>query len=174
MAQAQMPEATEPLGMRRRGFIAWSWVDRLLWATRSIWVSTTRPDGRPHTVPVWYTWDGRTLYFATHESAQKARNLRREPRVVLHAGDGDDVIILEGQTEVVTDDAEVRQVDATRAAKYVDPRTGTRDTILAEGTILYRVRVQHVMAWMYGDMAGRTDWWLDAAPTEESHAAHWA
>lgn len=171
MAHAQVTETIEPSGMRRRGFIPWSWVDRRLWAARSIWASTARPDARPHAVPVWYTWDGRTLYFATHESAQKARNLRHDLWVVLHAGDGDDVIILEGRAEVVTDDPEARRVDAMRAETYVEPRTGARDTILTEGTILYRVRVQHVMAWMYGDMAGRTDWWLDAAPAGESHAA---
>jgi hypothetical protein len=48
-------------------------------------------------VPVWFTWDGRTLYFATHESSQKARNLERQAWLVIHAGDGDDVIILEVQ-----------------------------------------------------------------------------
>jgi len=29
------------------------------------------------------------------------------------------------------------------------------------GTILYRVSVQHVMAWMYGNIGTRTDWWFD-------------
>jgi uncharacterized protein YuzE len=53
--------------------------------------------------------------------------------------------------------AELKQVDAARGEKYVDPGSGARDTILLDGTILYRVRVQHVMAWMYGNMAVRTD-----------------
>ncbi|HEV2460084.1 MAG TPA: pyridoxamine 5'-phosphate oxidase family protein [Ktedonobacterales bacterium] len=149
---------SEPAPTRQRGFIPWSWVDRQLRAIRSIWVSTTRPDGRPHAVPVWLTWDGRALYFATGERAQKARNLQHEPWVVIHAGDGDDVIILEGSAEAVTDDLELRQVDAARAEKYVSQRTGARDTILTPGTIVYRVAVGRVMAWQYGNMAGRTDW----------------
>ena len=140
------------------GHIPWSWVDQHLRALRSIWVGTTRPGGRPHAVPVWFTWDGRTLYFATHESSQKARNLERQAWVVIHAGDGDDVIILEGVAEIVTDAVEFKQVDAARGEKYVDPGSGAQDTILLEGTILYRVRVHHVMAWMYGNMAVRTDW----------------
>jgi hypothetical protein len=81
--------------------------------------------------------------------------------VVIHAGDGDDVVILEGVAEIVTDAAEFKQVDAARGEKYVDPGSGARDTILLEGTILYRVRVQHAMAWMYGNMAVRTDWWFN-------------
>jgi hypothetical protein len=120
-------------------------------------------------MPVWFTWDGRTLYFATHESSQKARNLEHRKWVVIHAGDGDDVIILEGPTEVVTDDEELGRVDAARGDKYVDPGSGAVDTIRGEGTILYRVPAWHAMAWMYGTMADRTDWWFDGEElTQES------
>jgi PPOX class probable F420-dependent enzyme len=143
------------------GFIPWNKVDLPLRATRSIWVATTRPDGRPHAVPVWYTWDGHTLYFGTGERAQKARNLAQQPWVVVHLGDGDDVVTLEGPVEVVTDDVELHQIDAARAEKYVDPNTGARDTILTPGTIMYRLRVRHVMDWVYGDMSTRTDWHFD-------------
>jgi PPOX class probable F420-dependent enzyme len=142
-----------------KGHIPWGRVDAQLRALRSIWVSTTRPDGRPHAMPVWFTWDGHTLYFATHASSQKATNLRHQPEVIIHAGDGDDVIILEGEAVLVIDEAEVRRVDEDRGAKYVDPPSGARDTILVEGTMLYRVIPRHVMTWMYGDLRGRTDWW---------------
>jgi pyridoxine/pyridoxamine 5'-phosphate oxidase len=128
---------------------------------RSIWVGTARSDGRPHAVPVWFTWDGRTLYFATHESAQKARNLEHESWVVVHGGHGDDAIILEGPAEVVTDQAEFAQVDRARGEKYIDPGSGARDTIEGEGTILYRLSRWHAMVWIYGDMGFRTDWWCD-------------
>jgi PPOX class probable F420-dependent enzyme len=165
--QQQERQGAEPPEARRRGFIPWGWVDRQLRATRSLWVSTTRPDGRPHAAPVWFTWDGRTLHFATHERAQKARNLAHVPWVVVHLGDGDDTIILEGPVEVVTDDAELRRVDAARAEKYVDPKSGARDTILVAGTVVYRLPMQHAMAWMYGDMAGRTDWWFGTAAQPE-------
>jgi len=26
-----------------------------------VWLSTTRPDGRPHIVPVWFSWDGEVV-----------------------------------------------------------------------------------------------------------------
>jgi PPOX class probable F420-dependent enzyme len=159
--------AGEPPGARKSGFIPWGWVDRQLHAARSIWVATTRPGGRPHAVPVWYTWDGRTLYFGTGDRAQKARNLGQQPWVVVHLGDGDEVVILEGPVEVVADDAELYRIDSARAEKYVEPRTGARDTILVPGTIMYRLRLIHVMAWEYGDMSSRTDWWLDESPTAE-------
>ena len=74
------------------GFIPWRKVDLLLRSQRTIWISTTRPDGRPHAVPVWYWWDGQAVYFATPRQSQKAKNLAQQPWVIVHAGDGDDVI----------------------------------------------------------------------------------
>jgi len=143
---------------RTRGFIPWSKVDHFLLAFRSIWVSTTRPDGRPHAVPVWYIWDGRNLYFISERSLQKSRNLVRQPWIVIHSGDGDDVIILEGLVEIVTDRAELEKVDAAYRAKYVDPGSGAQATIFEPQVDLYRVNVKHVMAWEYGTVANRTDW----------------
>lgn len=145
------------------GHISWGWVDRNLRALRSIWLSTTRPDGRPHATPVWFTWDGSTLYFATHDSSQKAKNLAREPWVIIHAGDGDDVIILEGKAELVTAQAELDRVDRERGEKYVDPGSGSRDTIRGAGAVVFRLAQWHAMAWMYGNMGDRTDWWFDGA-----------
>lgn len=143
---------------RTRGFIPWSKIDHFLHAFRSIWISTTRPDGRPHVVPVWYIWDGHYLYFISERNLQKARNLARQPWIVVHAGDGDDVIILEGPVEIVTDRAELEKVDAAYRAKYVDPGSGAQATIFEPQVDLYRVNVEHVMAWEYGTVANRTDW----------------
>ena len=108
------------------GHIPWRVVDLTLSATRSIWVATTRPDGRPHAMPVWFTWEGHDVCFITQRSTQKARNLATQSWVVVHAGDGDDAIILEGRVEIVVD----RRGDlaAIGAAVALEPRTdGRRD-----------------------------------------------
>jgi PPOX class probable F420-dependent enzyme len=143
---------------RQRGHIPWTKIDHCLHAFRSIWVSTTRPDGRPHAVPVWYIWDGRYLYFISGRRLQKSKNLARQPWIVVHAGDGDDVIILEGTTEIVTDGSELERVDAAYRAKYVDPGSGAQATIFEPEADLYRVDVSRIMAWEYGTVANRTDW----------------
>ncbi|GAC1348608.1 MAG: hypothetical protein NVSMB27_17020 [Ktedonobacteraceae bacterium] len=140
------------------GFIPWSKVDLPLKAHRSIWVSTTRPDGRPHAMPVWYIWDGTSIYFITRCDMQKAKNLARQPGIVVHLGDGDDVIILEGQVTIVTDQEELQRIDSAYQNKYVDPHSGARDTIFHEGTDLYRVQVKRIMTWEYGTVSTRTDW----------------
>lgn len=143
---------------KTRGHIPWTKIESWLHAFRSIWVSTTRPDGRPHAVPVWYIWDGRYLYFISDRRLQKAKNLARQPGIVVHAGDGDDVIILEGAAEIVTNRSELERVDEAYRSKYVDPGSGAQATIFEPQADLYRVHVKRIMAWEYGAIAHRTDW----------------
>ncbi len=145
---------------RVRGFIPWNKVDTWLRGFRSIWVSTTRPDGRPHSVPVWYLWDGEHIYFASSKSTQKARNLEKQSAIVVHAGDGDDAIILEGTIVVVTDPNKWMQINNAYMEKYVDPHSGAKATI-ADTDNLYRVDVKRIMSWEYGVVAIRTDWRRD-------------
>ena len=55
------------------GHIPWQQIDLHLRAQRTIWIGTTRPNGRPHSIPVWFCWDGANLYFVTKRSTQKRR-----------------------------------------------------------------------------------------------------
>ncbi len=96
--------------------------------------------------------------------------MRHKLWVVIHAGDGDDVIILERPAEVVTDDAKLHVVHTARAEKYVSRCTGARDTILTPATAVFRVAVRRVMAWESGNMASRAVWLFDHAPEGASGA----
>ena len=145
---------------RTRGHIPWSTVDRRLRALREIWVATAGPDG-PDAVPVWFWWDGEAVYFTTKAGSRKGRNLARQPNVVLHNGDGADPIILKGRAEIVESDAELGRVDAAYAERYVDPHSGARATIFAEGDWCLRVRPRLVLAWSYATVGTRTHWELE-------------
>jgi PPOX class probable F420-dependent enzyme len=50
------------------------------------WLSSVRPDGRPHLVAVWFHWDGERVVAFSKPHAKKVENLRREPRVMLAVG----------------------------------------------------------------------------------------
>jgi PPOX class probable F420-dependent enzyme len=128
---------------------------------REIWVATAAPDGRPDAVPVWFWWDGEAVFFTTKADSRKARNLARQPAVVVHNGDGTDPIIVKGDAEVVTDPTELERVDRGYLQKYVDPGSGARATIFVEGDNVYRVRPRLVMAWAYATCSNRTDWRFD-------------
>lgn len=140
------------------GHIPLGTVESWLGASRSIWLATTRPDGRAHAAPVWFVWDGRRIYFATPATTQKQRNLAHAPWAVAHLGDGDDTLILEGAVARVTDPAEIAEVDVSFRRKYVDPHSGaTAGYPETDLHVPYRIDVERIMVWEYGVVATRTD-----------------
>jgi Pyridoxamine 5'-phosphate oxidase len=148
---------------RIRGFIPWSKVDARLLAAREIWVATASADGRADAVPVWFWWDGTSVYFTTKANSRKARNIAGQPSVTLHNGDGADPIILKGDAVAVTDEEELDRVDDAYSAKYVDPGSGARATIFVDGDVVFRVCPRIVTTWEYATCSNRTDWRFDAA-----------
>jgi nitroimidazol reductase NimA-like FMN-containing flavoprotein (pyridoxamine 5'-phosphate oxidase superfamily) len=143
---------------RTRGHIPWSNVDRRLHSLREIWVATASPLGRPDATPVWFWWDGESVYFTCAAVAHKARNIAQTPDVVLINGDGADPIIFKGTAERVTDRVELERVDRGYAEKYVAPTSGERATVFVADDHVYRVRPRLVSAWSYATAATRTDW----------------
>jgi len=85
-----------------------------------IWLSTVRPDGRPHLVPVWFLWDGATFLIFSQPNDQKLRNLRRSPNVVLALetrDQGNEVVLIEGQAAML-DDSTLKTTMPEYAEKY--------------------------------------------------------
>jgi PPOX class probable F420-dependent enzyme len=79
-------------------------IDRMLRSEPVVWMSTVRPDGVPHLIPIWFSWDGEAILVASKPSAQKVRNLRANPVVMLALGQPDedfDVGLLEGKAELL-------------------------------------------------------------------------
>ena len=144
---------------RVRGHMPWEATELRLRVGRSSIIATTRPSGRPHAMPIWFCWLDRHLYFITARSTQKARNLVRQPWAVVHVGDGDEVLMVEGSTHRVTDETELARLDEAYRAKYVDPVTGATASIFDNPQDdLYRLEPSRVVTWMYGTVAGWTEW----------------
>src|SRR3712207_420428 len=78
--------------------------ERRLRSEPIIWMSTVRPNGRPHLIPVWFLWDGATILIFSQPENQKIRNLRASPHIVVAleaADEGEDIVILEGTAELL-------------------------------------------------------------------------
>jgi len=73
-------------------------------AERSWWVATTRPDGRPHVMPVWGLYLDDRLIFSTDPKSVKANNLAANTAIAVHLESGDLVAIVEGHAKVLTAD----------------------------------------------------------------------
>ena len=70
----------------------------------TVWLSSMRPDGRPHVVPAWFTWDGAVFDLFSKPHAQKVRNVREHPAVMLAIGQPSvewDVELVEGTASVL-------------------------------------------------------------------------
>ena len=87
--------------------VSWAQTRQVLEDAQLFWVTTVRPDGRPHATPLVAVWLDGALHFATGETEQKAHNLAANPNVLLSTGDngwtrGLDVVV-EGRAVRVTD-----------------------------------------------------------------------
>lgn len=87
-----------------------------------VWLSTVRPDGGPHLVPIWFWWDGEAVLVFSKPAAQKVRNLRAHPSVMLALGDAEDdfdVGLLRGRAELL-DRATSEVLPMAHLDKYAD------------------------------------------------------
>jgi PPOX class probable F420-dependent enzyme len=100
-------------------------IDRRLREATVAWLSTVRPDGGPHLVPVWFLWDNETILIFSMPKNQKLRNLRQNNRVVLGipSGGGASNIVVEGQAELLGAGVATTTLPAY-AAKYGNLITG--------------------------------------------------
>lgn len=136
------------------GMLPWSSVEERLASARNYWVASVRPDGLPHAAPVWGIWLEGAFYFATDRLSRKGRNLTRKPGIAVHLESGDDVVMLEGSAEAVTDRDVLEHFADTYDAKYQfrpDPDS--------TGNVVYALRPRVIFAWIEKDFPRTATRW---------------
>jgi nitroimidazol reductase NimA-like FMN-containing flavoprotein (pyridoxamine 5'-phosphate oxidase superfamily) len=136
-------------------FLPFTHAEERLAKSRNYWICTTRPDGRPHSIPVWGFWLDGGLYFGTARSTRKARNLAHNPAISVHLESGDDVVILEGSAAEVdlTDKGTLQKLDAASRVKYKMP------LMVMPESVVYCVRPRAVLAWTESDFPNNATRW---------------
>jgi len=87
------------------------------------WLSTVRPDGRPHVTPLIAVWLDDAVYFCTGADERKAKNLAENAHCILTTGrnsmheDGLDVVV-EGDAVRVVNHAKLQCIADVYEAKY--------------------------------------------------------
>lgn len=110
-----------------KGLLPWKWATGRLIKNRNYWLSTSRPEGRPHVMPVWGVWLDNIFYFSTSSKSRKARNLKANPSCVLTTDNAQEAVIVEGRARKVSNIQEVKRVDRAYYRKYkwhADPDDG--------------------------------------------------
>jgi len=141
-AKVGLPKVPALYGLKpRKEYLPWSHVEKRLEESRNYWICTARPDGRPHSIPVWGFFLEGAVYFGTARTTRKARNLAKNPAVSVHLESGDDVVIVEGNAVEVSDKATFAKIDAASKKKYKMP------LLLMPESVVYCVRPRVALAW---------------------------
>lgn len=102
-----LPESVE-------GLLRWEQVEGRLVAAKHYWLTSVRPDGRPHSVPRWGVWlDGRFWYDGA-PTTRHTRNVEWNPAVTLTLESGSQAVIVEGESHATSADP---QTVGTRLAE---------------------------------------------------------
>jgi hypothetical protein len=136
----------------------------------TFWISTVRPDGRPHVTPLIAVWHDEAIWFTTGPEERKARNLSHNAACILTTGrsdlsDGGLDVVLEGAAEQVTDDADLQPVADAFATKY---GTDIWHFVVRDGgfahhdaggrALVFRVRPVRGLGFCKGATASQTTW----------------
>jgi hypothetical protein len=123
----------------------------LMAGTRTGKLATTRADGRPHVVPIWFVLDGDTLVFVTGSTSVKGRNLQRDPRVCITVDDQQppySFVMIEGTVSLSSDMDEMLHWATQIGGRYMGAdqaeRFGRRNAV--EGVRLVRVTPTNIVA----------------------------
>ncbi|WP_328450531.1 pyridoxamine 5'-phosphate oxidase family protein [Amycolatopsis sp. NBC_00438] len=135
-------------------------------ADLTFFVSTVRPDGRPHSAGVGAVWVEDALYFKAGPGTRRARNLAENPACTVAVRLRGMDLILEGEAGRVTDSATVERVavvyreggwpataeGATLTAPYSAPSAG------APPWHLYRLALHRAIGVASAEPHGATRW----------------
>jgi pyridoxine/pyridoxamine 5'-phosphate oxidase len=125
------------------GLLDWVEIEPRLIASHNYWLSTIRPDGRPHAAPVWGIWHEGAFYFNTGDRSQKHRNLKHQPYAVMHLESGDEVVIVEGIVDTTTGEGLLTQLNKEYHQKY-----GLAIVEDARNGYAYRLKPRRALAWI--------------------------
>jgi uncharacterized pyridoxamine 5'-phosphate oxidase family protein len=115
-SRPHMPGYGLPKG--NKNLLPWNWAEQRLKQSHNFWISTTRPDGTPHTMVVWGLWLDGAFYFSTGRRSRKSKNLTANPKCVICTEKADEAVILEGSAEEVAERAQIARVLRKYERKY--------------------------------------------------------
>jgi nitroimidazol reductase NimA-like FMN-containing flavoprotein (pyridoxamine 5'-phosphate oxidase superfamily) len=152
--------------------LPWTDAEQQLKKAGVYWLSTVRPEGRPHVAPLLAVWLDGAVYFCTGEAERKAKNLAKNAQVAITTGcntlSEELDIVVEGEAVVVSDDAKLRRVAEAYVAKYGE---GWRLPGV-DGVLVFEVTPTKAFGFGRGDAKGpppgggfsQTRWRFQAGP----------
>lgn len=118
-------------------------------------IATVRPDGRPHIAPMWFWWDGSSMYMETGPDFVKTRNLRANPRAAVsvdltEGGLRFKGVIMEGTVELIDDRPFVLETCTRIYTRYLGAegaRSPTPQQMIGNEHVIIRLSPRRVTSW---------------------------
>ena len=143
---------------------AWTAARQQLEAAQIYWLSTVRPNGRPHVTPLFAVWLEDALYFCTGADERKAKNLVQNAHCILTTGcnvvTGLDLVV-EGEAVQISDAARLQRVADGYLAKYdwhYTVRDGGFEGDEGNVALVYEVAPTTVFGFGKGESFSQTRW----------------
>jgi uncharacterized pyridoxamine 5'-phosphate oxidase family protein len=165
---------TEAIDVRysSEGAVATRWDDarRELEEAGVYWITTVRPDGRPHVTTLIAVWVDDALYLCTGAEERKAKNLAQNPHCIFTTGcntyeEGLDVVV-ESDAVNVRDDGLLQRVADAYETKYgsewhFDVRDGAFHHD-AGAALVFEAAPTTVFGFRKGEPFSQTRWRFDS------------
>ena len=113
--------------------------------------------GQPHVVPVWFLWDGESIYISSFASTRKIKDLQENPKCSILiepiAGEGKlQAVLLEGMSELISEPRQlVEEISLRIYTRYLgaegiladEPQSWSRDP---ENRII-KLKPNRIISW---------------------------
>ena len=122
-------------------------------------IATANPDTlQPHAVPVWYGWDGKSIWISSYRSTRKICDLLKNRRcsIVIDSAEGKraGAVILEGEAELVSQPVDfVSAQTAWVYTRYLGPEgvlaPDPQSWITSPENLLIKLTPTKIMSWSW-------------------------
>ena len=120
-------------------------IDELLNKEEIAYIATTRPDGRPHVMPIWFIYHEGKIYFETDITTAKFKNIQHNNKVMIVFG-GKNTYIVEGSVKWCKENElgfPIRKMYWEKYGKDMD------DSYITEKTLLFELIPEKEQSWHY-------------------------
>lgn len=124
-AQPQINRIGVPFQMKPEDegvLLPWSRASEKLKDATVYWVASTRPNGRPLTVPVWGVWFDETFFLRANPYTRTRRNIDANPEITIHLESGEDAVIFDTTAHEIKDPEYKQKVVDAFDEKYNFPQ----------------------------------------------------
>jgi PPOX class probable F420-dependent enzyme len=137
-------------------------IDEFLGGRHTMSLATINHDGTIHVVAMWYGFLEGCIAIETKAKSQKARNLRRDPRMTCMVEDGDRYELLRGvelvgKAEIVEEPDRMWELGVSVFERYQGPYTGEMRPFveaMLHKRIVAKLLVDRVVSWDHRNLQG--------------------